>query len=242
MAEPNAMLNGLVLHRREYRETSFIVDFFTKQQGRVSAICRGVRGGKSTKSNEKKSLIQPFQPLLVSFSGRHELKNLTQIEGDARAFLLNGPVLFSAMYLNELLNRVLPKEVSYPEVYDLYMASLLRLAKQESIEVVLREFEISLINNIGYGFDWQADCHTGDKLESNSYYSFINDHGFQRLNQVQRTANCFLGKDLENVARFIWDKQSLLVAKRVTRMAFKPILGEKPLKSRELFIKLERTE
>ncbi|MFA3792208.1 DNA repair protein RecO [Aliiglaciecola sp. SL4] len=242
MAEPNAMLNGLVLHRREYRETSFIVDFFTKQQGRISAVCRGVRGGKSTKSNEKKSLLQPFQPLLISFSGRQELKNLAQVEGDARAFLMQGPVLFSAMYLNELLNRVLPKEVSYPEVYDLYMASLLRLNEHEPIEVVLREFEISLIHNIGYGFDWQTDCLTGDKLEANGYYSFINDQGFQRLGHGEQTANCFLGTDLKNVASFTWDKRSLLTAKRVTRMAFKSILGDKPLKSRELFIKLERTE
>ncbi|MBU2876636.1 DNA repair protein RecO [Aliiglaciecola lipolytica] len=236
------MLNGLVLHRRQYRETSFLVDFFTKQQGRISAVCRGVRGGKSAKSNEKKSLLQPFQPLSLTFSGRHELKNLAQIEGNGRAFLLQGAVLFSAMYLNELLNRVLPKEVSYPEVFDLYMASLLRLANNESIEVVLREFEISLIHNIGYGFDWQSDCHSGDKLEPNGYYSFISDRGFYRLNQVEQTANCFLGTDLENVASFQWDKQSLLVAKRVTRMAFKPIIGDKPLKSRELFIKLERTE
>lgn len=236
------MLNGLVIHRRQYRETSFIVDFFTKEQGRVSAVCRGVRGGKSAKANEKKSLLQPFQPLSLTFSGRHELKNLNQIEGNGRAFQLHGVTLFSAMYLNELLNRVLPKEVSYPEVFDLYLASLFRMANNENMEVVLREFEICLIQNIGYGFDWIVDCHSGERIQANSYYSFINDQGFQCLAAKEQTANCFLGADLIKIADYHWDKQSLTVAKRITRMAFKPILGDKPLKSRELFTKLERTE
>ena len=69
-------LNGFLLHRRAYRETSFLVNLFTVENGKVSAIVKGVRGSKS----DKKSLLQPFQPLLIGVSGRYELKNLQQVE------------------------------------------------------------------------------------------------------------------------------------------------------------------
>ncbi|WJG08717.1 DNA repair protein RecO [Aliiglaciecola sp. LCG003] len=234
------LYSGVVLHHRPYRETSLIVDFLTKESGRVSAVCRGVRGAKSAKSGEKKSLLQPFQPLLLGLSGRHELKNLTQLDSDGRAFNLDGPALFSALYLNELLNRMLPKEVTYPEIYDLYLASLLRLSKLENIEAVLREFEISALHHLGYGFDWLADWQTNQALVPDAYYAFVNEYGFQGLPYAEGHGNCFLGTTLQDINNFNWNSQSLAAAKRITRMAFRPILGDKPLKSRELFQKLEK--
>lgn len=231
--------DGVVLHRRPYRETSLIVDFFTRDLGRVSAVCRGVRGTKSTKSNEKKSVLQPFQPLRISVKGRSELKTLAQVESNGRGFDLQGTVMFSALYINEVLNRVIPKEVAYPEIYDLYLASLLRLSKQESIEEVLREFEINLLLNLGYGFDWHQDWRDQTLITPGTYYCFVSERGFQALFGAENHANCFDGKDLNDAAKFIWTTTSLHAAKRITRMALRPIIGDKPLKSRELFQKLE---
>ncbi|GAA0855589.1 DNA repair protein RecO [Aliiglaciecola litoralis] len=217
-----------------------IVDFFTRDNGRLSAVCRGVRGGKSAKSNERKSAIQPFQTLKLSFSGRSELKTLTQIETLGRGYNLHGTVLFCALYINELINRVVPNEVAYPEIFDLYLASLLRLSEQDNVEIVLREFEITLLQLLGYGFDWQSDGQTGEPLQADAYYSFVLDYGFQRLLGQEAHQNCFTGANLADIARFHWTPSSLQTAKRVTRMAFRPIIGDKPLKSRELFQKLEQ--
>lgn len=231
--------DGLVLHRRPYRETSLIVDFFTRELGRVSAVCRGVRGAKSSKSNEKKSILQPFQPLRLSIKGRSELKTLTQIESNGRGFEFKGSVMFSALYLNEILNRVIPKEVAYTEIYDLYLASLLRLSEHETIETVLREFEINLLLNLGYGFDWQQDWQNQTSIAAGTYYCFVSERGFQQLHGFENQGNCFDGKDLNDIANFVWTSTSLKAAKRITRMALRPVIGDKPLKSRELFQKLE---
>ena len=69
-------LTGFLLHKRSYRETSYLTDLFTLELGKVSAVARGVRGNKS----DKKSLLQSFQPLFLSVSGKHELRNLNQLE------------------------------------------------------------------------------------------------------------------------------------------------------------------
>lgn len=233
------ILKGVVLHRRPYRETSSIVDFFTREHGRLSAVCRGVHGGKSAKSHEKKSLLQPFQALQLSFSGNSDLKTLRQVESDGRGFGLQGNALFSALYLNELLNRLLPTDIAFPVTYDLYLASVLRLSENQNIESVLREFEIHLLSDLGYGFSWQHEAQSDSEIAPQSQYCFVMEQGFQLLSYADETANSFVGNDLLKIAKFDWDKGSLNAAKRITRMALKPLLGDKPLKSRELFQKME---
>ena len=100
----NEWLNAYVLHRRPYRETSYIVDFFTLEEGRVSAVAKGVKNSKS----DKKSLLQPFQHLRLQLSGKSELKNLRHVESVSPSINLVGTALFCAMYVNELTNRVMP--------------------------------------------------------------------------------------------------------------------------------------
>ena len=230
--------NGLVLHRRPYRETSFIVDFFTREFGRVSAVCRGVRGGKGSNNNEKKSLLQPFQALNVTLSGQHELKTLTQVDSNGKMFSFTGNRLFSALYLNELLNRILPREIVLVEIYDLYLASLLRLSEHQEIEIILREFEINLLRHLGFGFSWNTDWLSGDQVQPNTSYVFVHEQGFQLSVGRNNTQNSFTSESLNKIANADWDKQSLQSAKRVLRMALRPLLGEKPLKSRELFLQM----
>ena len=100
----NDWLEGYVLHRRPYRETSYIVDFFSLQAGRVSAVAKGVRNSKT----DRKSLLQPFRPLRFQLSGKSELKNLRQIEAGGAVIMLAGTSLFCGMYLNEVINKVMP--------------------------------------------------------------------------------------------------------------------------------------
>lgn len=239
MSPYNHALNNLhaqVMHRRAYRETSYIVDFFTRELGKVSVVCKGVRGSK----NDKKSLLQPFQSLVINLYGRHELKNLSSVESVGAMHRHSGNRLFSALYINELLNRTLLPEVQYSDLYDLYLASLVRLSSDESIEPILREFELHLLRELGYTVDLRNDWQTGQALEAQAYYTFVSQHGLQRLIGRDQTQNCFSTEELNKIASCQWDKQSLRCAKIICRMALHPLLGEKPLKSRELFQQLEQ--
>jgi DNA repair protein RecO (recombination protein O) len=229
-------LTGFVLHRRAYRETSYLTDLFTFELGKVSAVAKGVRGNKS----DKKSLLQSFQPLLLSISGKHELRNLHQLESAGSMLQLVGNQLFSAMYLNELLNRVLPKEVPHPELFLSYQQSLKWLAKGGDIEPCLRQFELFLLDDMGYGIDLTQEYESGKTVELDVDYCLVLENGIRRIDITGQGShpqgtNRFSGEALLQVSNNVWTPNSLQCAKRITRMALSPLLGRKPLKSRELF-------
>lgn len=239
-------LAGFILHRRPYRETSFLLDIFSLEWGLVSAVGKGIRGSK----NDKKSLLQPFQALLLGLSGRHELKNLQQVDALGVSYNLEGHHLFSAMYINELLSRLLAKEIPQPELYHLYQTTLLALSQNAAIEPQLRQFELSLIADLGYGIDFLYDCNTGQDIEPMAYYSFIQEQGWLRLKQKSADKHCFLGEHIMQISDYVWTPASLLCAKTISRITLARLLGNKPLKSRELFkqnwstklaVKLENT-
>ncbi len=227
-------LTGFLLHRRPYRETSYLTDLFTLELGKVSAVARGVRGNKG----DKKSLLQSFQLLLLSVSGKHELRNLNQLESAGSMLQLTGHQLFSAMYLNELLNRLLPKEVPHPELFLSYQQSLNWLAGGGDIEPCLRQFELLLLDDMGYGVDLTQEYESGQAVESDVDYCLILESGIKRIDvsaQSAQRSNRFTGEALLQVSNNIWTPKSLQCAKRITRMSLSPLLGRKPLKSRELF-------
>ena len=232
-------LTGFLLHRRSYRETSYLTDLFTLELGKVSAVAKGVRGNKG----DKKSLLQSFQLLLLSVSGKHELRNLNQLESAGPMLPLVGHQLFSAMYLNELLNRLLPKEVPHPELFLSYQQSLNWLAGGGDIEPCLRQFELFLLDDMGYGIDFTQEYETGQTVEANANYCLVLESGIRRIDinpqdpqgSHSQGSNRFTGEALLQVSNNIWTPNSLKCAKRITRMALSPLLGRKPLKSRELF-------
>jgi len=119
-----------VLHTREYRDTSLLVDFLTLDHGLMRAVARGVRGARSN----RRALLQPLQPLLVSVSGRGELLTMGTLEAAAPVFQLHGERLFSVLYLNEVLCRLLQPGQGHPEIYRLYQSTLISLLNHSIIE------------------------------------------------------------------------------------------------------------
>ena len=223
-------LNGFILHRRPYRETSVILDIFSLEWGKFSAVGKGVRGSKS----DKKSLLQPFQALLLHVSGKHELKNLQQVEALSPSINLVGNGLFSAMYINELLNRLLANEMPHPLLFALYQQVLDGLAQNQPLEPLLRQFELSLLADLGYGIDFCHDGHSGEALQADTHYCYVAELGWIRQSGlVSRFA--FTGEVLLQIDQLQWTPASLQCAKYISRLALAPLLGDKPLKSRELF-------
>ena len=109
-----------VLHTRPYRDTSLLVDFFTPEFGRLSAVVRGVRSGKAPKRN----LLNPFSRLLISFQGKSNLKLVTGFEAETPNVHLLEKYLYSGFYLNELLVRLLPELDAHADIFLLYQQSL----------------------------------------------------------------------------------------------------------------------
>lgn len=220
-----------VLHRRPYSESSLILDVFSEEFGRVSLMSKGAR----SKRSNLKGALQPFTPLLLKWSGNSSMKTLRQAEPISLGLPLSGINLYSAMYVNELIGRVLMAEVPMPALFHDYLHALTELAHNENPEPALRRFELALLSAMGYGVDFLHCAGSGELVAPNMTYRYREQKGF--IASVRRDNLTFMGDELIAISerRFI-TKEQLKAAKRFTRIALKPYLGGKPLKSRELFM------
>ena len=152
------MLNACyILHRRPYRESSLLLDVFTYQHGKVSILAKGAYKSKSARSAQ----LQPFQPLLLDWSGSASLKTLTKLEAPSPAIKLQGLSLYAAMYINELLYRLLQDGQAMFDLFECYITALDSLCQSSNIESPLRAFEARLLFALGLmpdlAFDWQGN-------------------------------------------------------------------------------------
>ena len=165
-----------VLHTRAYRETSLLLDAFSRDYGRVALLARGARRPHST----LRGLIMAFQPLELSWSGKGEVLTLMKAEWQGGQPLLAGQSLFCGYYLNELLLRLLPREDAHIRLFDHYRHILQRLgepvARQETAESGLRSFERALLSELGYGLTLDRD-HRGEPIAAAAHYHYEIERG-----------------------------------------------------------------
>lgn len=224
---------ALVLHRWDYQETSLILDLFTEDKGRVRVVAKGAKRPKSP----WRGLAQPFMPLLAEFQGRSDLKTLTLLEPQKipQKPLLQGDKLYSGFYLNELIQRLVPAEAEAPELFECYLSALQNMTNSERVEPALRQFEWQLLQHLGAAFDWHYDADTGYALADSKWCYFIPDHGFvtQARDNQQRAYSV---ADIQKLAAWDVDHEGRLrLLKYIMRDALAVYLGDKPLRSRELF-------
>ncbi|WP_347253187.1 DNA repair protein RecO [Leminorella grimontii] len=222
---------AFVLHGRPYSETSLMLDLFTESHGRIKALAKGARGRRS----QLKGCLQPFTPLLVRWGGKGGVKTLRGAEAVSLALPLSGITLYSGLYVNEVLSRVLEDETPYSSLFFDYLACIQQLAGESgSPERVLRRFELALLGHLGYGIDFLHCAGSGEPVSETMTYRYREEKGF--IASLVIDHHTFTGRDLVALSnREFPDDETLRSAKRFTRMALKPYLGGKSLKSRELF-------
>jgi len=249
---------GFVLHQRAYRDSSLIVDFFTASHGRISVVARGVRKPKSRLA----PLLQPFQPLLLSWVARGELGTMTAVESGGIPLMLNRRVLISGFYLNELLVRLLHRYDPHTELYHAYLAVLQQLADLEHAlssltsvneQVALRRFEKQLLHELGYGLLLDHDVESGEPISDDALYHYHLEQGpvlfsdnpavrLRTYHSQQRQSDLIRihGSSLIDLRHGNFrDSDSLREGKRLMRAALGVHLGSKPLQSRAMFNQLQ---
>ena len=167
---------AFVLHVYPYRETSAIVEAFTPSVGRVAMVARGARRPRS----ELRGLLQGFQPLLLSWSGQHELKTLHKAEWRGGLPLVGGSALLCGFYLNELLLKLLPREDPHPRLFVDYEAALADLAAGREQAAVLRRFEVRLVAELGYALPLVREADSGAPVDPSTRYHYAFDRGPRR--------------------------------------------------------------
>ena len=213
---------AFVLHSRPYRETSALVDLFTLEYGKVSVVARGVRRPGS----KLRHTLQPFTVLAVRFAGQSELKTLHQAELAELLPTLTGKALMCGLYANELLERLLQPLEATPKLFLNYKVLLNDLLQSQDHEVSLRLFEQALLKELGSWSDLSG-CHQ-------PYYRYDVVQGISAVDEVASAH--FTGDQLRSIEQGEYTNPSVKkAAKYLMRELLKEQLGDKPLRSRELF-------
>lgn len=225
-----------VLHRRPYRETSFLVDFFTQHHGVVTAVCRGIRKSKHSLA------LESFYPFWIEYGHRNNLASLYQWELiEPRPNQLVGTKLYCGLYLNELLLKLLGPHDPYPEIFVLYQQTLQRFSQEESSEEALRLFEFNLLKETGYEIPLEREVHTERPIMKEKYYYYSPGVGFTVANSAlfSSTLPVFHGENLLAMSQNNFTEQKTLQeAKRLIRITLAVLLEKYgPLKSRALFVR-----
>lgn len=222
--------SAYLLHRRPYRETSLLLYFLTKQHGFIKAIGRGLLRSK----RHERYILKPFLPLLISWTGKNDLVTLKLAEPAQSSYCLSADKLKIGLYLNELLMRGLTMSHILTDVFELYEQTLEQIDKSQSVQPILRQFELGLLSASGYGIDFSCDAETHKPIQRDQFYSYIGNLGFVMCDV--NNANRFSGHTILALSdNTLHHSQEMLEAKRLLRLLLKDILGTKPLKSRELF-------
>ena len=221
-----------LLHHRPHGETSLIVDVFTKKNGKMSFIAKGAKKPKS----KFFGYLTPFTKLKITYTGRSELKTLTNIDRDfSESTNSLSKTSYSLLYINELLIRLLPKDAVHEDLFQLYESFLVKIHSGENIELTLRSFELDMLEMLGYGLDFENEIDKNQSIDVNKNYSFIPERGFRE----SKNSN-FSGKDIINIRMRNLSEVSKKHLKHITQESIHFCLDGRNLSSREIFRRIKQ--
>jgi len=227
---------AFVLHTSDYRETSLLVEAYSRNQGRIGLIAKGARRAKTG----LRAVLNPFQPLLLSWSGKSDLATLTAAEPDRSGLVLSGEALYCGFYMNELLMRLLHRHDPHERLFDAYQAALVRLQAGGEYDATLRVFEKHLLQELGYGLVLDREVNAKTPIEPDVVYDYLPERGPLPADGSLTGGVKIKGRSLLALAAGQFnDTQELREVKRLMRCMLAQHLGDKPLYSRELFRRLK---
>lgn len=225
---------AFVLHTHPYRETSLILDVFSRDYGRVALVARGARRPRAA----LRGLIMGFQPLELGWTGKGEVLTLMKAEWLGGQPLLGGRALLCGYYLNELLLALLPREDAHERLFEVYRKTLLGFAAGVQ-EADLRRFEKALLQELGYGLTLDRDAE-GRALDPDAPYAYEIERGPVRLTRPGQSPLCVRGRTLLDLHQDDFAATaSAQEAKQLMRAMISHYLGGGDLTTRKLFKELQ---
>jgi DNA repair protein RecO (recombination protein O) len=225
---------GFVLHSYPYKETSLIIDVFSRDYGRVALVAKGAKRPHS----RLRSVLQTFQPLSVGWSGKSNVKTLIGAEWVGGLLPLEGAGLLYGFYLNELLIKLLARDDPHPVLFDHYVATLNELVHDESASIVLRKFERTLLKETGVASDFTTCTTTGFPIDLEKMYVVDPERG-SRLAQPDDIWPRVLGKTLIDMERQDYDNSiTQMQSKFLMRFLLSHHLQGTSLNTRQILIDL----
>ncbi len=228
---------AFVLHTYPFRETSLVVETFTRNFGRVGLVARGARRPKSA----LRGLMMAFQPLLLSWAGRSELRTLHKAEWQGGIPQLRGLGLMCGFYLNELLMKFLAREDPHDTLFDLYQDAIAALAHEPEPAWVLRRFEKHLLKELGYALILDREADTGRPIDPGKRYTYVLERGPVALHRGADAAVEISGQTLiELQSDNFSGATTLMQSKQLMRFLVNHYLGDQELHTRQLLREMQQ--
>jgi DNA repair protein RecO (recombination protein O) len=226
-----------VLHSYPFRETSLVVELFTRDFGRVAVVARGARRPRSA----LRGVLLAFQPLLVSWAGRGELQTLIRGEWQGAYQPLKNLSLICGFYLNELLLKLLHRHDAHEHLFDTYTSTLGALAPECAPSAILRAFERNLLRELGYAVTLDRDVESGHPIAAERRYTYLVERGPVPLadegnkNGVELLGQTLLDMQSDDYSNAVTQQQS----KALMRTLINHYLGDQVLHTRQLLRDLQ---
>ena len=229
--------HAFVLHSYAYRETSLLLDVFSRKYGRVAVVARGARRPKSN----LRGLLMNFQPVLLSWFGKGEVRTLHSAQWQGGQPYLQGTALMCGFYLNELMVNLLARDDPHEQLFDYYRATLYRLAHETDHAATLRCYEKHLLQELGYALLLAHEAGNGNAIEPQQNYRYALERGPMLDDGDVHMGLLVLGKTLLDMA--VDDYRDTVTAqqsKQLMRVLLSHHLGGKKLHTRDLIKDLQK--
>lgn len=234
---------GYVLHSYPFKETSLVVEVFTRSFGRLGLVAKGARRPRSA----LRGVLMAFQPLWLSWSGKSELRLLHRAEWQGGQPQMAGLALMCGFYLNELLLKLVAREDPHEELYGAYEQALSSLRDGQAPAVVLRRFEHWMLAGLGYALRLNEDVG-GAVLEPTATYAYVVERGAVRKEPSGPAAIPpaeagleVIGKTLLDMDRGDYsDPATVLQSRALMRYVINHYLGGQTLHTRQLLRDLQQ--
>ncbi|WP_246089075.1 DNA repair protein RecO [Paraburkholderia guartelaensis] len=227
---------AFVLHSYPYRETSLIIDVLSRDHGRVALVAKGAKRPHSA----LRGVLQTFQPLALSWTGKGEVRTLTGAEWVGGMLPLTGDALLCGFYVNELLVKFIAREDPHPELFRHYVVTLTRLAHDEPPVQVLRSFERVLLREAGYALALNRTVNR-KTVVAEGRYVFDPERGVREASDEwpsqwpRLSGQTLLDMEEDDYHR----PQTVAQSKALMRFLLNTYLGGTPLATRQILIDLQ---
>jgi len=215
-----------VIHSRPYKETSLIVTFLTENKGKITAVAKGAKRKNSRLSGN----LEPFQCLSIDYRGKSDLKSLILAEPcEVFEDFFGSENLYSAFYVNELINYLIAQADESIEIFDIYKNCISNLKKNNAIEEILRNFELNILSILGYEINFQSDYVANQPIINGVIYKYSAQSGFSKSDKG------YDGKIINEINERKFSKDSLQACKEINRTTINYYFEELNIKSRVFF-------
>jgi DNA repair protein RecO (recombination protein O) len=227
---------AFVLHSYPYRETSLIIDVLSRDHGRLALVAKGAKRPHSA----LRGVLQTFQPLALSWSGKSEVRTLTGAEWVGGMLPLTGDALLCGFYVNELLVKFCAREDPHPQLFHHYLVTMTRLAHDEPPVQVLRSFERVLLRETGYAMSLDRTV-TRKAVDAGKRYVFDPERGVREASDdLPAQWPVVAGQTLLDMEQDDYHRaQTVAQSKTLMRFLLNTYLGGTPLATRQILIDLQ---